>query len=220
VVLFVKVAREVVMCGISAIRTDLRVSIQARGAPNSVRGHLAVGVLADSNLVIVPNPPRALLDDSFEFSVWIIPVPVQVDKAIEVIGPLKKNFMGVRENRGEPTVVLIELAHRSIYASQVGRCDGRELGRALAENGGNMWNALVAVGTVSRNIGEELASETLLAAAEAERAQRRARRSDMNFDSYQDLGVAFCWPWVCFCNTDNETDFAALASGEANEAST
>jgi hypothetical protein len=208
------------MCGISAIRTDLRVSVQARGARDLVEGHIAGGVLADSNLVVVPNPPRVLLDEVFEFDMWIIPVPVEPDKAIEVIDPDKKNFMSMRENPGEPTVAYIELAHRSIYASQVGRCDGRELGRALRENGGDMWEALVSVGTIPARVGRDLSPETLLAAAEAEQLQRRPRRSDMEFDSYESLGVAFCWPWVCFCNRYTEADYGTLAAGGSDEAST
>jgi hypothetical protein len=206
------------VCGISAIRTDLRVSLQARGSPDPVQGNIAAGVLADSNLVVVPNPPPVLLDDSVEFDVWIIPVPVSPEKSIEVNQPLKKNFLGHRSRPGRPTVVYLELAHRSIYASQIGRCDGGELGRLLREHDGDTWQALIDVGAISADLAAGVSADTLRAAEDAARRQRRPRRSDMEFDSYEDLGVAFCWPWVCFCRNTAETDFGSLAAGGSDEA--
>jgi hypothetical protein len=208
------------MCGISAIRAELRVSIQARGARNLVEGHLASAVLADSNLVIVPNPPRALLDDALELEAWIIPVPVDVDKTVEFDVPMKKNFLGLQRKPGEPTVVYLELTHRSMYASQIGHCNGQELGRALEEFNGDMWQALISIDAIPARLGDDIEPETLLAAAEAARQQRRPRRSDMEFDSYADLGVAFCWPWVCFCRSTPAGEEERAEEGVPDEAST
>jgi hypothetical protein len=205
------------MCGISAIQAELRVSIQDRRARNLVRGHRAIGLLADSNLVVVPNPPSELLDDEFDFDAWIIPVPVAPEKAIDVIRPLKKNFLGRRTTPGSPTVVMIELAHHSMYASQVGPCDAHELGRALRRNDGDMWAALVQAGTVPSRLQEELSHGLLREAQRAHLEQRLPRRSDMAFNSYAALARAFCWPWVCFCKSDPEADFGALVRDEASE---
>jgi hypothetical protein len=207
------------MCGISAIRTDMRVAVQARGGRNLVEGNLAAAVLADSNLVVVPNPPRALLDDSLAFDVWVIPVPVTLDKTIEVLAPLKKNFLAMRSHSGAPTAAYVELTHHSMYASQIARCDGRELGDLLESNGGDMWAALVGVGAIPAELGEDLSPATLLAAEKSAQEQRRPRRSDMEFASYQELGAAFCWPWVCFCSDSAETRYGALATGRTDETS-
>ena len=43
------------MCVGSAIRADIRVSIQDRTAPDRVSGHIATGILVDGDIVLVPR---------------------------------------------------------------------------------------------------------------------------------------------------------------------
>ena len=64
---------EVGMCGVTAVAGDIRVSVQEVGAPDWRSGHLAVGLLVDSDVVLVPAPPSLLAQDDVDLQVVIMP---------------------------------------------------------------------------------------------------------------------------------------------------
>jgi hypothetical protein len=183
------------VCGISAIRTDLRVFVRDRTVPDVVEGFLAAGVLVDYNKVIVPSPPAALRGDGADLEVWITPFPPARDRAVEVARLPKTRVVAVRD--GGPTVMLLELAHPSVYACQFGPLEAGDLVGVLADTDGDLWDALERVQAISPD-ARDISEDTLRAAAEAEREQRRPRRDDHEVDSYAELSDGIC-NWCCCC---------------------
>jgi hypothetical protein len=183
------------MCGISAIRTDLRVFVADRAVPHVVEGYLAAGVLVDYNKVLVPDPPTTLQGDDVEPEVWITPFPPARDQAVEIAAAPKLRVVGVRD--GGPTAMLLELAHPSRYACQLGPIEPGELDRVLTETGGDLWSALERAQVVPTDI-RQVSEETLRTTAEVAREQRRPRRDGHVVESYADLLSGIC-DFCCCC---------------------
>src|SRR5512139_2065425 len=98
------------MCVGSAIRADIRVSIQDRSMPDRVSGHLATGILADGDLVLVPN---RTFDEGADLEVLIFPTDVNERSAIDVLDGWKFSRFAVQ---GRPVATTIKLRHHSTYA--------------------------------------------------------------------------------------------------------
>ncbi|MFE0256214.1 hypothetical protein [Streptomyces sp. NPDC059010] len=138
------------MCDVYAIRTDLRVSVQVRAAASLVDGHRAVGVLVESDMVWVPDPPDVFLADSRSHAMEIVisPFPVREELLIERIRvPVITTYE--REGNDRPALADLRLASRSRYAPQLREFSGADLARELEEKGGDMQLALVRIGAVS-----------------------------------------------------------------------
>jgi hypothetical protein len=192
------------MYGVSAIRAELRISIQARNAQDLVAGHLATGVLADSDLVMVPNPQLLVIDEAPDVQALVIPVPVSHEKTIERFDVQYALSMSLRSDPKTPIVLFLKLRQHSIYAPQVKQCRDRALGRELEKNGGNMWAAMETVGMIPTGLREGPSKAELRAAAEAENDQNNAVRALRLFDSREELGVATCWIPVFCCGHGDE----------------
>jgi hypothetical protein len=202
------------MCGVTAMRTDLRISIQRRGTTDVREGHLAVGLLLDSDSVMVPAPPPEWLS-SADLEALIIPNPLRLDTAVERFRLNKMIVMGIgldTPTAGRPMAACLTLHGASRYASQVGHFDSAALGTAVLETGGDMRAALLSLGAVTTE-QFEIDTRLLDAATRFEREQSAPRHVIYSVDSLE-KAPDICWiPGVCRCETTGPYRVAAETSG-------
>lgn len=179
------------MCHNAAIHADLRVSVQIRGARDRARGHLAVGILADSPVVLVPNPPVRLLQPEPELEVLVVPVPPRPEALIERFAPRKLQVHTLRESTHRLELAVLYLQGFSRYTAQLGECDPDDLGAALEANGGDWWAALMALGIVPPGI-DEISDDLLREVAEMERHHYEPDRLTREEDAYAAIAEAVC----------------------------
>jgi hypothetical protein len=180
------------MCVGSAIRTDIRVSIQDRRAPDRLSGHLATGILVDGDLVLVPNQA---FDDRLDLEVLIFSTDVNEHSAIDVIDAWKWSLFNVR---GRTLASTAKLLHHSTYAAQIGEVGSDALGSALEDLDGDVWEALLRLGAVPPGINA-IDPSWLATVTEVERAQRQPKRAVHELGSYHDVPPIWCI-FFCFCH--------------------
>ena len=177
---------------------DIRVSIQNRNAPDRAAGHLAAAVLVDGDTVLVPNPGPELLDPSAELEILIFPADPKAHLPIEIIPVWKRSPFHLTGARGaagghrQACATTPATAPRSarwtpaswpqLWQSTAGTCGRRSTGCPRCRPGSptsaaNCWPR----------------------SSRVEREQRRPRRSEHEFDSYEQLVSGFCI-FFCFCN--------------------
>jgi hypothetical protein len=183
------------MCIETAIRADIRVSIQDRAAPDRVTGHLAAGVLVDGDLVLVPDPPERLFDPALDLEVLIFPTNLPDRLPVEAPPVWKWGRFAVGDR--PPLAATAKLGRTSVYSAQIGKADAPALAAAVEAAEGRLWPAL----RDQRIITDELWTidpDLLARAGELERAQREPRRADHRFDSVPALTDGLCILF-CFC---------------------
>lgn len=185
------------MCIGTTTHADIRVSIQDRTARDRAAGHLACAVLVDGDAVLVPNPGPELLDPSAELEILIFPADPKAHLPIEII-PVWKWSPFHLTGAEAPVAVIGRLRHHSGYSAQIGAVDPGELAAATAEHGGDLWASLNQLSAVPAGIAD-ISGELLTEISRVEREQRRPRRSEHEFDSYEQLVSGFCI-FFCFCN--------------------
>jgi hypothetical protein len=156
----------------SAIPEDVRVTVQARHAPNRKVGHRAVGLLGDSYLVCVPKPPASLVRPNEELEVVIFPIPLDDRKLVERFEILGVQTYGLTKE--EPLVAILTLAGGSRYASQDHVFQRDDLTNALNNTNGDFKAALTAVGAVKPEVFT-IADDDLLRLHHVEEEQRRPK---------------------------------------------
>jgi hypothetical protein len=185
------------MCGVTAVNADIRVSVQAVGAPDWRAGHLAVGLLADSDVLLVPAPPPQVYDAEADLQAVIMPARPGLEAAVERCWISKRVTMRVGD--GTPLVLIASLHDHSRYAAQVGRVDADALRRALLDNGGDFRAAFVEVG-LARPEQFDLSGDLLAESERLERVQHRSRHVGRRFDSLEAVVGSICdWPFICWC---------------------
>jgi len=183
------------MCVETAVRADIRVSIQDRSAPDRASGHLAAGVLVDADVVLVPNPPKRLFAPDLDAEVLVFPVDLEPRLAVEAPPIWKWGRFAVGDEG--PLAVTAKLGRPSIYSAQIGRADAAALAAEVGRTGGDLWEALRRQRIIPEGI-DQLGPELLARAGELELAQREPRRADHRFDSLEQLTTGFC-VLFCFC---------------------
>ncbi|GIJ80456.1 hypothetical protein SAMN05443287_10431 [Micromonospora phaseoli] len=183
------------MCVDTAIRADIRVSIQDRRASDRAAGHLAVGVLIDGDQVLVPNPPKELLDPHADLEVVVFPAGLQTRLPVEVAPVWKWRRFALTD--AAPLAVIASLGRTSGYSAQIGRADATDLAKAIDGAGGDLWEALRRQQVVGADV--HLVDDDLLRrAGELEHAQREPRVAEHRFGSLRELTGGFCILF-CFC---------------------
>ncbi|GAA2208146.1 hypothetical protein GCM10009850_036040 [Nonomuraea monospora] len=169
--------------------------MQLRKATDRVAGHIAVGVLADSGVVLVPEPPAELTDPDREIEALIIPNPPTEHTLIERIAPSRIATFAL-DRRERVIVAVVMLAERSRHAGQIHRYDPPSIARVL-EEGGDFWDALEVTGAIARGI-RTIPDELLREADRLERLQRRLRPSHYLSHTYESVAWGVC-PWLPKC---------------------
>ncbi|HEX6681919.1 MAG TPA: hypothetical protein VF062_03960 [Candidatus Limnocylindrales bacterium] len=187
------------MCIGSAIRTDIRVSIQDRNAPDRAAGHLATGILADGDVVLVPNAPEAILDPGRDLEIIIFPTDIDEHSRIDVLDGWKWGRFALRGERDRPTAASVRLRHHSSYAAQAGAVEAEALASTLEELGGDLWAALARLEAIAPEI-RDIDPALLARVSEIERAQRQPKRTEHEFESYHQMTPGWCI-FFCFCHT-------------------
>ncbi|WP_433527996.1 hypothetical protein ACQPYA_16635 [Micromonospora sp. CA-263727] len=183
------------MCVDTAILADIRVSIQDRRAPDRLAGHLAVGVLVDGDQVLVPNPPKQLLDPHADLEVVIFPAGLEERLPVEAAPVWKWRRFALTDQA--PLALVASLGRTSGYRAQVGHADSVALAKAIEGAGGDLWEALRRQEVIARDI--HLVDDDLLRrAGELEQAQREPRRAEHRFGSLREMTGGFCILF-CFC---------------------
>ncbi|SBT41960.1 hypothetical protein [Micromonospora auratinigra] len=182
------------MCIETAIRADIRVSVQDRAAPDRAAGHLATGVLVDGDLVLVPDPPERLFDPALDLEVLIFPAGPAERLPVEAPPVWKWGRFAVGDR--EPLAATAKLGRPSVYSAQIGRADAAALADA-AERTGGLWAALREQGVLVGEV-DAVDADLLRRAGELERAQREPRRAAHRFDSTAALTDGLCILF-CFC---------------------
>lgn len=185
------------MCFGSAIRADIRVSIQDRHAPDRVSGHLATGILVDGDQLLVPNHS---FDEGLELEALIFPVEPDVHSRIDV-EPIWKFSLFSLHGR-EPFAVSGRMLHHSSYAAQVGDVNSAELASTLEATRGDLWEAFIRLGTIDPAI-RDIDPGLLERVTEIERLQRQAKHNAHEFESYRQATDGWCI-FFCFCQTDGK----------------
>jgi hypothetical protein len=188
------------MCVGSAIRADIRVSIQDRNAPDRVSGHVATGILVDGDIVLVPN--IVFEDDSGgrELEALIFPTELDEHSRIDKEDIWKLTLFSLHGR--EPFATSGRLLHHSSYAAQIGEVDSGVLASTLELTDGDLWEAIIRLGAVRPEI-REIDPGLLERVTEIERAQRQPKRNSHAFDSYQQATDGWCI-FFCFCQTDGK----------------
>ncbi|QOC91789.1 hypothetical protein [Micromonospora craniellae] len=183
------------MCVDTAIRAEIRVSIQDRRATDRAAGHLAAGVLIDGDQVLVPDPPKLLLDPHADLEVVIFPAGLDEHLPVEAAPVWKWRRFGLTDRA--PLAFVASLGRTSGYRAQVGHADPAALAEAIEAAGGDLWEALRRQEVVKDDI-HLIDDDLLRRVGELEQAQREPRRAEHRFDSLRDLTGGFCILF-CFC---------------------
>jgi hypothetical protein len=175
--------------------SEVLVSLQAAGPePN----HIAAGLLGDRDMVLVPAPPLTLLDPTREFDVVTIPVPLDSGYPVERLRATCAQVMWVAGDRTRPIGVMLKLRLPSQYSNTMAPFNGALLAAQLDANGGDLWSALEALGTVREGLREGPPPDILAALPEAERSQREVTYRDHDHATPADIGFSLC-RWLCIC---------------------
>jgi hypothetical protein len=185
------------MCTGTTTHADIRVSVQDRNARDRAAGHLAAAVLVDGDAVLVPNPGKRLLDPSVELEILIFPADPKAHLPIERIDAWKWSPFQLT-GASAPLATVGRLRHHSHYSAQIGEVEPRELAAVTQKLGGDLWAALDRLGAVPPGIAD-ISGKLLTEISRVEREQRRPRRSEHQFDSYDQLVGGFCI-FFCFCS--------------------
>jgi hypothetical protein len=189
---------------------DVVVSLQVRGAEDRPwDGHLAAGLLTDTDLVVVPGPPSSVLNESVELEVLIIParwgeqggLQVREDRPVERIRPARIDVLQLGRGAPDRTIAAgIKLAYPSNYAYLPGApLDGCELRRALHRFDGDLWAALEDLGHVRRGLRDGLPEAELRRLPPIEREHRQPLRRSLVFHSLDPMTGVFCPWWIPWC---------------------
>ena len=156
-------------------------------------------MLGDRDLVLVPGPPRAMLDPEREFDVVTIPLPLTAGHPVERLTALCVNVMWAGGERERPVAAMLKLRQPSGYARTMAPFHGAALAAELERTRGDLWAALEQLGTVRAGLRDGPPADVLAALPEIERAQRQATFRDHEHPSVADIGWSIC-RWLCICH--------------------
>jgi hypothetical protein len=130
---------------VSGAATETFVLVKDRAADDWRTG--AVGVLIDTDIVMVPAPPRGLLDQGEQVDVILCGPPNGHGPEPECVGG--RRAVVLRLTGGRAVVGYVQLDRGSRHPSlNVTRPDKERLVDALADCGGDYWSAMDGVGIV------------------------------------------------------------------------
>jgi hypothetical protein len=172
---------------------QLLVSVQAAGFEADPRaGHLAVAVLGDNDLVLVPDPPPQLFDPDQEYEVLTIPVPLNPRLAIERLEVRCQTVHRVASRPDRPVVALLKLARPSQYPTTMASFSAGTLGDQLEASDGDLWTAMEELRIVPAGLRDGPPPEVFDGLPAMERLQRRVVLRVQDHATAKDLGFSLC----------------------------
>ncbi|MEV0460642.1 hypothetical protein [Catellatospora methionotrophica] len=186
------------MCIGTSVHADIRVSVQDRNAPDRAAGHLTAAVLVDGDAVLVPNPGPEVLDPKAELEILVFPADPGAHLPVEVIPIWKWSPFHLIGQQDRPLAAVARLRRHSSYSAQISHVDSAALAKATAALDGDLWAALDKLEAIPEGIGA-ISPDLLGAVGQVEREQRRPRRSEHGFESYEAMVGGFCI-FFCFCH--------------------
>jgi hypothetical protein len=167
------------------------VSIQRLTAGDLVTGHLAWGVLIDSDLVVVPGPLDWLLDPTVQFDVLLASGRRNGPGVVERLKADQAEVVGLQANPDGAAAVL-RLASPSIHKpSRGGAFDAQELGARLAA-ASSVWEALESVGEVPTGLLDLPVDRVLGPVNEWELIRRRDLVGINLSPTFDEAGIKWC----------------------------
>ncbi|TCC51509.1 hypothetical protein E0H73_41060 [Kribbella pittospori] len=134
-------------------------SIQRREAGSLAEGHLAWGVLAAPDMIIVHGPLGWLHDTGVVFDVLLAGAEPVGPGTVERIEAKQADIVGLGgDAEGAGAIAVITLSHRSRYQPQVASTAPSELRSAL-EQESNIWNALERLEAVPSGVRDRSPSD-------------------------------------------------------------
>ncbi|MEU6819676.1 hypothetical protein ABZ921_03535 [Streptomyces atriruber] len=183
----------------TSVRTDLRLSVQIRGASDRVAGHLATGVLAGEDIVLVPAPPDDLLETSRELELLVIPVPLRRTMLIERFRVRKTIHYAQRPPYPEnASIAALKIAGFSRYATQMADLSVSAMAAELDRARGDWWAAMSALRIIPAGI-RNIPAGVLRELPRMEEEQNRSCREAVRTDSYADEVGKVCHLKICRC---------------------
>jgi hypothetical protein len=182
----------------TAIRTDLRVSLQHRRAPDRVTGHIEAGFLLDESIVMVPMVSPVLLDRNWDPEILIFPNPPRIDMKIERFTADKLISYALDDRSDRPVNLVILLDGQTRYAPQVTELHGARIIEQLGRTDGDIWAAALAAGVVDPQL-RDISPELLVEVNRVEVDQLRPVRLAYTYPTYAELIKGECQ--LPFCLT-------------------
>jgi hypothetical protein len=183
----------------TGMAVEVVVSLQARGFEQDPKaGHLAVGVLGDPGVVLVPSPTEALIAAAGEFEALLIPLPLHAQHRVERIDVWCMEVLRPESAPDLPSAVVAKLAWPSRYPSMMAPFNGGELAAALDANGGDLWAALEGLGVVREGLRDGPGDDVFQLLPEVEREQHRPHIRDHLIAAPAEIGFSIC-RWFCIC---------------------
>jgi hypothetical protein len=179
------------------------ISLQARGNDATPwEGHLATGLLVDTNIVMIPAPPGPLLEPGADFEVVLIPESLGGEGFVERIRPTRIDVFRVQAAVDAPLVAFVKLTQPSQYPPLTGRLDGCTLINALRAHDGDVWTTLESLGAISAEVRQGPSEAILRQLPRIEHEQRVRLWRDHVFDLNDPVAWNICWivPWCDPCN--------------------
>ncbi|MFC5823809.1 hypothetical protein [Nonomuraea insulae] len=164
-------------------------------------GQVAVGILGDSDTILVARPPMELSQRTPELEILTIPLPVSEHALIERLEIRTTTLYGLTDDR-KPILAVLRLAQNSRYAAQIRRYDPEAVADRMRENGGDFTEALEHTRAVPEHTGV-ITQRQLREADRAEAVQRAAKLRTRTYESIEELTKAICvYPLLCVCPRD------------------
>jgi len=163
------------------------VSLQRWGQrADPVGAHLAAGLLAERDLVMVPDPPSSVVSGEEPIEVLVAPATARAEEAVVEWLPVQ----GVRvlqsgEGDDARRVALVQLAAPSRVGTLLPSYDGREVDRAFTVAQPSTWSALAAAGALPEATDPRTMIRRLPGIADLERARATPVTEILTTDSGQ-----------------------------------
>ncbi len=178
--------------------------------------HAAAGVLADIDLVVLPEPPASLLQPGAELQALIAPLPLSPDRAVERIAASRAAVLLVPGPPKRPVIAYLELASACVCAAGA-YPDGypapldparQSVLRTCAD--GDLWSAFERAGVVGSDYramasGGDVVGQLLRRAPSAAAGQTAGETVPTSvrehpYNAVTDVHEDFCFPPFKACS--------------------
>lgn len=162
--------------------------LQAVVALRSYNGDHATGLIASSDVVLVPTPPAWLLKPEVAFAAYLMPLPPD-GRPVEELTPRRMATLGVKDSG--PVLTYVEVTEEIGYPPVQVRESARAratIGASLETSDGDYWEALESIGAIPPGLRDTAA----LSYDSPFDGVSVTNRRDIVFDSHSVLAQSCC----------------------------